>query len=232
MYTFTLTGVESILQATISPPIVLDNDAEYSLGLVNFETYNSIPNIDHSNNKFYVGNRIITIPEGSYELDDINRYLRFQLDNPRVNSKDSIFLNITGNNNTLLSEIKCTAQIDFTKSDSIGALLGFKPRILKADKHHTSDYPANILKVNAICIYCNLVSGSYRNNEEAHFIHQLFPNVPPGYKIVENPTNVVYLPINTKVIDSLTIKIVDQDGELVNFRGETVTVRLHLKRLQ
>lgn len=230
MYTFTLTGNESILYASINPPIVLENDSEYVLGLINFETFNSIPNIDNTNNKFYVGAETFTIPEGSYEIADINRYLRQQLHDPRERT-NPILLSINGNNNTLKTEIKCSEIIDFTKPDSIGPLLGFKSTLLKAGKRYVSDHPANIIKVNAICIDCNLVSGSYRNDQEVHIIHQMFPDVPPGFKIVDNPINVIYLPINTSVIDSITIKILDQDGNLINFRGEVVTIRLHLKKL-
>lgn len=38
------------------------------------------------------------------------------------------------------------------------------------------------------------------------------------------------MPTNTKYIDNITIKIVDQDDNLVNFGGEVVTIRLHLRR--
>ncbi|KYN19119.1 hypothetical protein ALC57_08563 [Trachymyrmex cornetzi] len=57
------------------PPLI---NGEYELGLTNFETYNAIPNVTSANNKFYfdTDDKIITIPEGSYELSAINRYLR------------------------------------------------------------------------------------------------------------------------------------------------------------
>jgi len=45
---------------------------------MNFETYNTIPNINASNNKFYFDENDveITIPEGSYELQTINEFLK------------------------------------------------------------------------------------------------------------------------------------------------------------
>jgi hypothetical protein len=55
--------------------------------------------------------------------------------------------------------------------------------------------------------------------------------LPSGYKIIESPSNVIYLPINTKQLDEIIIKITDQDGNLVNFREEVITVRLHLRRI-
>lgn len=236
-YTFTLSDKKSILHSDINPPLILDDNAEYVIGLINFDTFNSIPNIDETNNKFHVSElEPIEIPVGCYEVADINKYLRKHLHDPRERVSKSerlyyTYLDIRGNNNTLHTEIKCDKVIDFTPNDSVGKILGFKKRILKANVYETSDSPANIFKVNTLCIECNLVSGSYRNNEESHIIHQMFPNVEPGFKIIEQPNNVIYLPINTRVIDYITIKILDQDGNLVNFREEVVTVRLHLKKL-
>jgi hypothetical protein len=40
-----------------------------------------------------------------------------------------------------------------------------------------------------------------------------FPNVSPGYKIVENPVNLVFLPVNTHSIDKVTVRLTDQDGK-------------------
>ena len=53
-------------------------DKRYEIALVNLETYYSFPNIDETNNVFIYspdnGNSWvkIKIPEGSYEIDDIN----------------------------------------------------------------------------------------------------------------------------------------------------------------
>lgn len=226
-YTFTLTGTESTLNAFINPPIVLDEDEQYAIALINFESFNSIPNIDETNNKFYLAADMqhpIEIPTGSYEIENINEYLQVQL------QKKGIVLSIIGDNTTLKTRIKCSELVDLSPKDSIAKLLGFERRRLKS-LEETSDRPADIFKVNAICIECNLVSGSYLNDQQVHMIHQLFPNVPPGFKIVENPSNLIYLPINTRVINHISLQIVDQDGELVNFREERVTIRLHLKKL-
>jgi hypothetical protein len=107
------------------------------LGLINFGTCNSFANVDVTNNKFYFtlqnGKKShITIPEGSYEIDDISSYLSEELakfverENKKTKQTATLpFLFLKGNNNTLKSEIKCTLNIDFTKKDSIGNLLGF-----------------------------------------------------------------------------------------------------------
>lgn len=51
-------------------------------------------------------------------------------------------------------------------------------------------------------------------------VHMFYPNFPPGYEIVQNPTNVIYLPINTQFISDIILKIIDQKGKIVNFIEE------------
>ena len=225
--TLTLSGTSSVLEAQYFLPIDLHPDKNYVLGLVDLLTFNSIPNIDVGNNKFYIDNKdeAVVLPTGSYEIEDIEKYLRKAL------SSSETFISIKPNNNTLRSIIKCTRQIDFRPQDSIGALLGFQPRVLAANIAHSSDLPVTILKINSLRVECNITSGAYINDRRAHTIHEFFPAVPPGYKIIEVPSHVIYLPITVKSIDHIQLRIVDQDGCLVNFRGEIITIRLHLKQI-
>lgn len=221
--TLTLTGNSSILSADYFPPIELHG--EYTCGLVDFQTYNSIPNVDVENNLLSIGNYGIEIPIGSYEIDDIAEYFEKQL--KTLDKK--IYFSLKANNNTLQTEIKSSESVYLNHSRSIGSLLGFSERVLEPNVKHVSDQPVNIIKVNAICVECNIITGSYINNKQVHTLHEFSPGVAPGYKIVEVPANVIYLPVNVKRLSSITLKVTDQDGNLVNFRGETITIRLHLK---
>jgi hypothetical protein len=256
-YLFVLTGNGSEINCDIFPKLELEDEQKYVLGLINFESFNSIPNVEEGCNKFYYlddksSNKIgITIPTGSYEISDLQKYLRRIVGDKRGEEEDDIkhndesppaarssykikhdlLITIQPNNNTLHSEVKCSKDVDFTPEDSIGPILGFQKRILSKFQSHTSDNTVNILKVNTIKIECNIVTSSYINGKPSHVIHTFFPTVPPGFKIVETPSNIIYLPINTRLIDNLSLKIVDQNGKLINFRQETVTVTLHLKKL-
>lgn len=221
--TLSLSGTTSILEAQYFPPIELSSNKNYVLGLVELLSFNSIPNIDIGKNKFYVGKEVVVLPTGSYEIEDIERYLQEQL------APKSISINLKPNNNTLRSVIRCNQNIDFRPQDSIARLLGFTQRELSSNTTHSSDLPVAILKVNALRVECNITSGAYINGRKVHTIHEFFPAVPPGYKIIEVPSQVIYLPIAVKVIDHLQLRIVDQDEELVNFRGEVITIRLHIK---
>lgn len=223
-FTFTISGRSSVLSTRINPPLILKDDDEYVLGLIDFFGSNSIPNVDKTNQNFYYGNSLIQIPQGSYEIKDIEEYII-----NHVNKETAI--NISANLNTLKCEIKCNQVVDFTQRNNIGGLLGFRKRKLKIDHKNISDFPINIQKVNAVCLDCNLITNSYNNEKSVHMLHMFYPNVPPGYKIVEVPKNVIYLPINTRYIDEIVFKINDQNDQLVNFNQELLTIRVHLKKL-
>ena len=75
----------------------------------------------------------------------------------------------------------------------------------------------------------DIISGSFVNGVVQPTIYFVFPNVSPGHKIVENPKNLIYLPITTHVIHSLRITLEDQTGKRLNLRGENITIRLHIR---
>jgi hypothetical protein len=221
---FSLTGVESVLSHNLASPVDVTN-GEWELGLIELTTYNSIPNIEtDKNDKFYYGkNNVIAVPEGSYEIEDIEKFLISKL--PK-----NVTLTLKPNNNTLKSELCCTEDVDFSKPHSLGSLLGFNNKVYKANTTHVSELPVDIIKVNSIRVECNVTRGSYQNGVEGHIIHEFYPAYPPGYKIIEIPRNVIYLPVISQRINNLTVALKDQDGNLVNFRGERISVRLHLRR--
>lgn len=223
-----ITGKTSELKCTLFPPIDLSESPNWEMGFYDLATYNSIPNVeDNINNTIHFqGDVTVTLPTGSYELEDISKYI---IDTLKIR-KTNIKFHLSANVNTLKSEIFCNREIDFTKPNSIAPLLGFKESILEHNKWHDSTDPVNIIKVNVIRITCNIVRGSYRDGVEGHVLHEFYPNVGPGFKIVEKPRTIKYLPINKQTsLSEFYIRLEDQKGHLVNFRGEYINLRVDIR---
>lgn len=220
-----MSGKGSSLTCDVFPPLDLSK-GEWEIGLIDFTTYNSIPNIEEGvNNEITIGTTSVKLSTGSYEIDDIRDYIQRWL----KDKKYTYDFNVKANTNTLKVELFSNANIDFATNTSLASVLGFSKRKLEADKWHESDLPVDINKVNVIRVECNIARGSYENGVESHIVHEFYPAVPPGYKIVETPRNVIYVPVNVKQLQNLTVSIVDQDNKLINLRGETVNLRLHLR---
>lgn len=221
---FCLNGKGSVLSCDVFPPYEL-SDGEYVIGLVDLSTFNSIPNIEHGkNDKFYYGDQTITFEEGSYEIEHIENYIKARL-------LSGTKLSLKANNNTLKSEIECSENIHFDRKYTIGPMLGFSAVSLSPNTKHISDLPVDIIKVNTIRVECNIVRGTFDNGREGHVIHEFYPLVPPGYKIVEIPNTIVYLPVNVRRIHNITVILRDQNGDPINLRNETVSLRLHVKKV-
>ena len=109
-YSFVLSCNTSTLTAEFHPPIYLDEDYNYVIGLINFETFNAIPNIDETNNKIiYDMFKEFNIPSGSYEIDDLNNFWQKHFDMEQKS------FHLFANNNTLRIHIKTTFPITFKK---------------------------------------------------------------------------------------------------------------------
>ena len=99
--------------------------------------------------------------------------------------------------------------------------------------YHQSPKIVDIMKINSILVNVDIISGSYVNGVQKPVIYSFFPNVAPGRKIVERPTPALtYYPVNTRLIDRIAIWLTDQNGRAIDFRGETITVRIALREVQ
>lgn len=259
--TYTFTGRKSILTEEMQPPIDL-SDGRYMLGLVSFNSWNSIPNIDNSNNKFvfYISNvlrnrdgvmevtdvteveqgysrGVIEIPIGAYEIINIDNYLRNKLlqEYPLLKEhyhdvKDVLSIEANLNTQHIMIKSSCL-RIDFTEENTIQSVLGFsKTRVLEPNILHLSDGIAQISKIQLIRIDCDITSGAYHNGKPARTIYEFPLRVPAGFSINESPRNMIYFPIVYNRIDSITLSIVDQDGNLVDFRDDVINVRVEVKK--
>ncbi|KAL9966048.1 hypothetical protein ACROYT_G024059 [Oculina patagonica] len=236
-----LTGDSSNFMTNFNPPLKLDDDREYSIALVNLETYYSFPNVEEGvNNRFRYSpdNGLnyyeIEIDTGSYEITDLNNVIfqKMKLNGHFDTVNDTPYVNIYPNENTLkvIMELSSGYVVDFTPDDSLRELLGFEATTYNTQTNESTN-PVQIIPVNSILINVDVVEGSYVSGTPKPIIYSFFPNVGPGFKIIEVPRNLVYLRMNRKQIANMRVRITDQNDKLLNLRGENITIRLHIKEL-
>ena len=223
------------------PLIQLDPKKNWEMALVSLETYNSIPNIDSKNNNFrYSPDNGTTyynidIPTGSYEITDINDYIqRIMKENGHYDSaNNTYYISIQPNSNTLKSVLdinNVSYKVDFTTPNSIRSVLGFNSQIY-SDGYNESENIVNILNISSIRVTNDIINSSYVNSTTDNVIYSFFPNVPPGFKIVQEPHNLIYLPVTLNTISHMETKLVDQNGQLINLRDEELSIRFHIREV-
>ena len=148
------------------------------------------------------------------------------------NAHNDESITITANTNTLKSvlEIQDDFQVDFRARNSISSVLGFRNQVYEEGIHESQNV-VNILSINSILVNVDVIGGSYVNGRTQNTIYSFFPNVSPGYKIVENPRNLVYLLVILDKINKMEAVVTDQNGKKLNFRGENLTIRYHLREI-
>ena len=172
---------ESRFKTRFNPTLQLDRDKEYVIALVNLETYYSFPNIDETNNVFVYspdnGNSWVKIkfPEGSYEIDDINNTIHYEMEKREHHDpiNEDYYINISANSNTLKSVfiLEKDYQVDFNHQNSIAKVLVFTDAKY-TEGFHELENVVNILSINSILI--NIISGSYVNGTTKNTIYSFF----------------------------------------------------------
>lgn len=243
--TFTLTSKSSQLSCSIFPEVVLDEKSEYSCALLELTTYHSIPNVTDSNNRVHFywtrdEHKIVTgsddgelvefrVPVGSYEAHEILDYIKEYL------NKYGFSFNYKINKNTLKTSIACSTALHVGPKypgNIFYHIFGFlDENISDSDTEIYSDDIVKIASQDVVRVECNIVSGSFVNGKSSHTLHEFATNkVDVGYKIIERPKNLIYLPVVPKRLNYIEISLVDQNGKPIDFRGETVTCRIHIKK--
>ncbi|KAL4107159.1 hypothetical protein QTP88_017544 [Uroleucon formosanum] len=165
------------------------------------DTNNSIPNIEPGCNTIAFRNLIneneyVIIPTGTYELNQLESIIQKMM--PDYVS----MFELKANSRTLKCMISCSHDVDLGVENSIAKLLGFRNVRYTSGATHESENIVNIMKIN-------FITGSFCDGAPSQIIHELYPAVPTGYKIVEVPRHPVFYGLNTtsitKNMDSYTL---------------------------
>ena len=238
VHTFFLTGTKSDFTTKYSPTIHLDPLKKYEVALLSVDLFNSIPNVTPKNNVFKYsvddGNswKTIELATGAYELAAINLELQRLL--TERGDFDNTFA-ITPNISKLTSIIEISKplfKIDFGVPNSIGTVLGFVNEVI-SQGYNESPKIVNIIQINSILVNTDIISGSYVNGNQFSTMYSFYPNVAPGFKVVERPIpSLTFFPLSRSNIESIRIFLTDEDLNPIDLRGETITVRLAMREIK
>ena len=89
--------------------------------------------------------------------------------------------------------------VNFNHENSLKDVLGFNVLQIEGKGSHEDINLANVNPVNSILVNCSAVQGSYLNGTQKPILYSFTPNVPPGYRIVENIFSPVFLLISDKI---------------------------------
>lgn len=220
------TSSKSDFEIVFQPEIELGN-LKREIAFFCISATNSIPNVTESANAFEVkvsgrNSEMVSMPTGSYGFKAIQRYFKASA-KARLEANQATFHTVI--------EVPANTIISFDVPNSIASVLGFERKNL-ATGMHISDHVAKIVPVNTVNICCDVVTGSWVDGNLANSLFTFYPDVAPGAKIVKEARQLMYLPFADKRKETLTrmrIKIMDQDSNVIDFRGEPITLTFFLR---
>ena len=76
-----------------------------------------------------------------------------------------------------------------------------------------------------------MISHSYIDGSLSPVLYSFFPKTGVGEKIIEQPRERVYSPINMNTITNMETWLTDQDNNDLDLQGENLTIRFHLREV-
>ena len=235
-----LKGEGSDISIDFYEPIVIPTEEfEAKLGLKSFSTYNNIPNIENGkNNKLKIkvpghDYKVFSLDTGAYELSMIQTQIVewIKITYPKLEKVEENF-KLIGNEATSKAEFifKGDYGVDFSVQSSMYDLLGFdKDQKMKGTGRYIAKRIINIVNVTQLVFNCSLTESNYVNGKESPFLYNCGINVPVGYRLFRELTDISYKSMTTSQISHIRLWIVDQNGAPVNLRKDTLTVTLSLR---
>ena len=245
-----INSTKSFFTTNFPIPLELNESFNYKVALQWFSVYNTIFNVTNKNNQFMFDNKIYKIKPGSYEIKDILSEMNALIKPDKIDFSIKI-------NYGKLQINSSTKTLSFNIEYSLAEILGFEKNqdLTSVATGNVPQATGNLQKtlilgsnkidvsnINSINILCDLVQNSYIANETRGSENSLalqknllytFPygTVLMGFRIVQSPNPIIYLPMTRKNISSISFQITDQDGNLLDFNNEKISLALHIEQV-
>ena len=166
----------------------------------------------------------IQLTPGAYDIVDINASVK-----QTINESDYDFkFNIIPDTISMKSVLITSNPIHF--NPELNKVLGFTQRDYPCGTH-TSEKPVMITTTDKVHLKCDCVDGSIVNGIREQILFSFTLSAPPGYKIIKEPTTVLYKLINKTRLDTIQFFLEDSNHGSVDFNGETITFTIQIIKI-
>ena len=164
----------------------------------------------------------ITLNPGVYELVEINNSINQILNNFPAQ------ITIKADTISMKSLLTTTHPIVF--NSELNYLLGFTEKYYGIGTHR-SEKPIMITPVDKVHLKCDCVDGSIVNGVREQILFSFNLSAPPGYKIIKEPTTILYKKINKTRLDYIQFSLEDSNHNPVNFNNESLTFTIQIIKI-
>jgi hypothetical protein len=230
-------------------------DDSFEVGLVSSMICYGWPNISQELANNIIKYRIdgtaawntITVSDGTYTIVQLDELIKREMkanghydagaDTREIATSDDLYYITMGANEStgrVVITLAGTYQLDLSQS-RIWDVLGFTSTtvLATAGRHEGTEVPDFNRDVNQVQIRCDIIANnaSFVNGRAAPILYGLNPEGQPYGFISVKPMQIIYLPMNTRVLDRINIKITDQDGNILTVGGERTTVLIDIRKM-
>ena len=101
------------------------------------------------------------------------------------------------------------------------------------EEYNLSPNPVDILSFDNASLECNIAQGMFFKGRQSGIVLNFTMDVDPGYKNTEKLRGGVqwYMMESKDIISSICFKLKNENGNLVSFKGQSVTFRLSIKEI-
>ena len=180
----------------------------------------NLPPFDIVENNFFE----IYLTPGVYELVDINNAIKQKINESDYDFKFDLILDTI----SMKSVLTTSNNIQF--NSKLNTVLGFTHTVYPPGTH-TSEKPVMITTTDKVHLKCDCVDGSIVNGIREQILFSFNLSAPPGYKIIKEPTTVLYKSINKTRLDTIQFFLEDSNHDSVDFNGETLTFTIQIIKI-
>ena len=219
--------------------IILNAKEKYVTYLSSFLGWQNVPNIlNGENDNFTYDNpsqisKTFIFEQGGYSISKISSYIDKFIIEKGDQTLDQKHITFTLVDETLKIRmfVDTGFRVDFTPSNSVGAILGFNNQVYLAGTYESTKV-IQIQKTSYIQIYCSIAWGCIDQSGKIGNVLYNIPNtIPNGFRIKVEPNPIFEVDMEINLITEIYVWFKDDNGKYLYLNEEDFALTLVIKKL-